>query len=339
MDKIKWGFIGCGRVVQHKSGKAFNEVHNSCVYAIMRRDLNAAKQSAYMFGAPQWYNSVEGILSSDVDAIYIATPPGLHFEQAMACCDAGKPIYIEKPFARNYTEAKAITDAFAEKEIPIFVGHYRRALPRFQFVKDLINNETIGRVTSVQSYLNRMFSRREAQETWLYNPALSGGGKFYDIAAHSLDIIAFLFGNIVEIHGFAANSETECPLEDTVVCSYVTENGILGAASFNCISDKKNDRMFVNGTKGSLEFSIHGQHDVVVLDYTTGKTNSILMPDPEVIEQPMIQTVVDNLLNKGICQCTAMEALPTYWAIDQILDKFYHGRQRQFWKSDGSDKN
>lgn len=332
MNFVKWGFIGCGHVVQKKSGKAFNDAPNSCVHAIMRRNLEEAKQSASMFGANHWYNSVSELAYSDVDAVYIATPPGLHYEQALVCCEAGKPIYIEKPFARNYTEAKRIVDAFNAKALPIFIGHYKRALPKFQYIKEVISKGTIGDVTSVQSYLNRIFSKREADETWLYNPRLSGGGKFFDIAAHSMDIIAFLFGDITEIHGFASNSGTECPLEDTVVFSYKTKNGIFGSANFNCIANVKCDRMFVRATRGTIEFSIHGSNDVIVTRYDTNSKDVVTIDDPENVEYSMIESVVQSLVSGTDGICMGEGTLPTYWAIDEVLDKFYNGRQRDFWK-------
>lgn len=332
MDYVKWGFIGCGRVVQQKSGKAFNDVPNSIIHAIMRRNLDEAKKSAEMFGAKHWYDNIHDIANSDVDAIYIATPPGLHFEQALACCEAGKPVYVEKPLARNYTEAKQIVDAFESKGIPLFIGHYKRALPKFQYIKNAIDKGTIGNITLVRSYLNRIFSQKEADETWLYNPRLSGGGKFYDIAAHSMDIIAFLFGDITEIHGFATNSGTSCPLEDTVAFAYKTKNGILGTANFNCIANTKEDRMFVCGTKGMIEFSIHGTDDVIITQYETKTKEKFVLPDPKNVEYSMVEAVVKALITNQEGLCTTKEALSTYWAIDQVLDSFYHGRQREFWK-------
>lgn len=335
--EIKWGFIGCGNVVQKKSGRAFNEAPDSRVQAIMRRDLSAAKESAEMFGALEYFDKVEDLLASpDVDAVYIATPPGLHYEQAMACCKAKKPVYIEKPFARNYIEAKEITEAFAAKKVPIFVGHYRRALPRFLHIKKLIEGGAIGRVVLVRSYLNRIFSEREAKETWMYNPELSGGGKFYDIAPHSIDILMYLFGEMAEVHGFADDHGTGCPLEDTVAFAYKTENGVLGTASFNCIANKKGDRVFVSGTKGSLEFSVHGKDDVVLRDFVTGEEEVKEIPDPKVIEGPMVKIAVDDLLGRGVCPCRAEEALPTYRVIDGVLEDFYGvygGRGVEFWKN------
>lgn len=331
MEKVKWGFIGCGQVVQKKSGKAFNDVPHSCVHAIMRRNLVSAEESAKMFGAKKWYSSVSEIVNSDVDALYIATPPGLHFEQALACCEAGKPVYIEKPLARNYSEAKAMVEAFKLKNIPLFVGHHKRALPRFVYIKGVLDAGEIGKITSVQSYLNRLFSRKEAKDTWLYNPRLSGGGKFYDIAAHSIDIISFLFGEISEVHGFASNNGTECPLEDTVAFAYKTTKGVLGTANYNCISNKKNDRVYVHGTKGEIEFSVHGENDVIITSYGSGEKRTLTINDPESIEYSMVENVVEALINHGNGICMGEDALPTYWVIDEILDEFYNGRQRNFW--------
>lgn len=330
-EKIKWGFIGCGKVVEKKSGAAFRDVPDSCIHAIMRRDPEKAKQSARQFSAPCWFDHIDGLLASGVDAVYIATPPGLHYEQALKCCDAGKPIYIEKPFARNYTEAKAIVEAFAQKNLPVYVGHYRRALPRFQKIRQLLSQGRIGRVCAVDFYLNRIFSKREAGHSWLYQPALSGGGKFFDIAPHTIDLMIYLFGDMKEIHGFAINHGTDCPLEDHVSFSFLTDQNIIGSAIFNCISNRKDDRMVVTGTKGTIEFSVHGRCDIVINDYDSGDTEILEIPDPGTVEEPMVQTVVDHLLQRGACPCTGEEALPVYRAIDHILEGFYHGRQDDFW--------
>lgn len=330
-EKIKWGFIGCGKVVEKKSGAAFRDVPHSCVHAIMRRDPEQARSSAQKFSAPHWFSRIDDLLASDADAIYIATPPGLHYEQALKCCDYGKPVYIEKPFARNYAEAKAIVHAFAQKNLPVYVGHYRRALPRFQKIYQLLSQGCIGRVCSVDFYLNRIFSKREAEHSWLYHPALSGGGKFFDIAPHTIDLMIYLFGDMKELHGFAINSGTDCPLEDHAAFSFVTVQDIIGTANFNCISDRKDDRMIVTGTKGTMEFSVHGHCDIVINDYSSGNTEVLEIPDPETVEEPMIQTVVEDLLKHGHCPCTGADALPTCQAIDRILEGFYHGRQDDFW--------
>ena len=106
-------------VWQKKSGEAFRSVPNSEIAVIMRRNLEAAKESAEHFGAPVWCDNIEELLSEDIEAVYIATPPGLHYEQAMKCLEAKKAVYLEKPFARNYTEANALTEAFEKAGVPL----------------------------------------------------------------------------------------------------------------------------------------------------------------------------------------------------------------------------
>ena len=227
MEKqIRWGFLGCGNVVRKKSGEAFRAVPHSTISAIMRRDIAAAEEAVRHFGAPIWCDTQEALLQADIDAVYIATPPGLHYQQAMACLRAGKPVYLEKPFARNYTEAAALTDAFRAAGIPLFVGHYRRALPRFLKIRKLLEDGTIGRIQSVDFFLNRVFDPREVQTRGLYNPVLSGGGKFYDIAPHTIDIFQFLFGEIATVSGSAVNLNVGCPLENLVIMDLETELGV-----------------------------------------------------------------------------------------------------------------
>lgn len=100
MEQIKWGLIGCGKVVENKSGPAFNTTNNSSIYAVMRRELTKAKESAEKLGAEKYYDNIDDLLTDDeINAVYIATPPGLHLEQAIKCCKAKKPTYIEKPFS------------------------------------------------------------------------------------------------------------------------------------------------------------------------------------------------------------------------------------------------
>ena len=328
---IRWGFLGCGKVVRTKSGDAFRNVPNSTIEVIRRRNLDAAKESAEYFGAPYWCDRIEELLASEIDAVYIATPPGLHYEQAMACLNAGKAVYLEKPFARNYTEAKQLTEAFEEAGVPLYIGHYRRALPRFLKIREMLKSNIIGDVTDIDFYLNRIFSQKEADNSWLYNPVLSGGGKYYDIAPHTVDIIQFLFGNITEVQGSARNLGVGCPLENVVEMTFVTEKGVNGKARFCCVADEKSDRMHVTGTKGTMEFSVHGKTDVIVKDENGTIIEQFDLPDPKAVEESMVQSVVEDLLGISKCESKAKDVLVTYKIIDEVLNEFYGGRSDDFW--------
>ena len=332
MDKqIRWGFLGCGKVVQKKSGEAFRSVPYSTIHAIMRRDIAAAEAAAHHFGAGFFCATQAELLASDIDAVYIATPPGLHYEQAMACLAAGKPVYLEKPFTRNYTEARTLTEAFQAAGIPLYVGHYRRALPRFLQIRQLLESGIIGDVQSVNFYLNRIFNPEEANRGWLYTPYLSGGGKFFDIAPHTVDIFQFLFGEIRQVSGTAEHRDNGCPLENFVTMDVVTEQNVQGHLLFCCSAAEKSDRMTVTGAAGTMEFSVHGKQDIKVWDADGNLIHDITVLDPVTVEQPMVQTVVEDLLGLGKCLSRAADVLSTYHVIDQVLERYYGGRQDDFW--------
>lgn len=329
--QIRWGFLGCGNVVRKKSGEAFRAVPNSTIAAIMRRDLAAAEEAATHFGAPFFCNTIEELFASDIDAVYIATPPGLHKEQALKCLAAGKPVYLEKPFARNYTEAQELTETFRKAGIPLYVGHYRRALPRFLKIRQLLENGAIGQVQAVDFYLKRIFNPKEATEKWLYNPVLSGGGKFYDIAPHTIDIFQFLFGEIREVSGTAVHRDNDCPLENEVTMDVVTQRNIRGRLAFYCAAEEKADRMIVTGTEGTMEFSVHGKMDIVIRNIQGNPVEKREIRDPVTVEQPMVQSVVEDLLGLSRCESRAEMVLSTYAVIDNVLEHYYGGRQDDFW--------
>ena len=330
-NQIRWGFLGCGKVVQKKSGDAFRAVPHSTIHAIMRRDISAAEAAARHFGADSFCDTQERLLAADIDAVYIATPPGLHYDQAMACLAAGKPVYLEKPFARNYSEARALTQAFQSAGIPLYVGHYRRALPRFLKIRQLLLDGVIGPVRSVDFYLNRVFDPAEASKGWIYTPRLSGGGKFFDIAPHTVDIFQFLFGDIRAVSGSAVNTGTGCPLENLVTMDVLTERNIRGHLRFCCTASEKSDRMTVTGSAGIMEFSVHGKQDIKVWSPEGRLTHDLTIPDPVTVEQPMVQTVVEDLLGLGPCLSHAEDVLSTYRVIDLVLEDYYGGRQDDFW--------
>ncbi len=100
---------------------------------------------------PKFYSDAHDLINdNDINAVYVATPPGSHAEYAIASIKAGKPVYIEKPMAVNYAECVKINEASEKYDVPVFVAYYRRALPGFLKVKELIENGSIGKVHFLQ---------------------------------------------------------------------------------------------------------------------------------------------------------------------------------------------
>ena len=145
MEKIiKWGFIGCGEVTRYKSGPAFQKIENSEVVAVMSRNGDKAKNYAKEHGIAKWYDDAQKLINDpEVNAVYIATPPSSHANYAIMAMQAGKPVYIEKPMAVTYEECCRINRTSEETGVPCFVAYYRRYLPYFLKVKELIETGTL----------------------------------------------------------------------------------------------------------------------------------------------------------------------------------------------------
>ena len=299
----------------------------------MRRDIGKARESAGRLRADTWYDTVEDLLSDQyVDAVYIATPPGLHKEHALAACAARKPTYIEKPFARNLHESQLIAGAFDQAGVPLYVAHYRRALPRFRELRRLIQKGIIGEVQDVTVQLTRRY-QDDAQHPWLFKPEISGGGKFFDIAPHTLDLLVFLFGNFTEVHGIARATDSGAGLEDIVSMCFSTQK-MIGAAVFNMVADSKSDAFTISGSEGHVYASVHG-NDPIRIENTSGE-HSINLDNPAYIQEPMVAEVVRNILGEESSPCFAKDALETYRIIDSVLSSFYGGRDDDFWNRPGT---
>jgi 1,5-anhydro-D-fructose reductase (1,5-anhydro-D-mannitol-forming) len=121
-DKIiKWGFIGCGSVTEHKSGPAFKEIESSEVVAVMSRHKNKAEEYAKKRGIKKWYDDAQALINDpEVNAVYIATPPSSHATYAILSMKSGKPCYIEKPMAQTYEECTSHQSYFRRNGYSVF---------------------------------------------------------------------------------------------------------------------------------------------------------------------------------------------------------------------------
>ncbi|RPJ67792.1 MAG: gfo/Idh/MocA family oxidoreductase, partial [Acidobacteria bacterium] len=182
-DIIRWGIIGCGNVTEVKSGPAFQKANSSALVAVMRRDRAKAADYARRHGVPRFYDNPADLLADpEVDAVYVATPPSSHLPLALQAAAAGKPCLVEKPMAMNHAECDAMVQTFAAKGLPLFVAYYRRALPRFVRVRELLRDGAVGTPTSVHLFHYEPLSAGEKAEGWRFNPEVAGAGLFFDLA-------------------------------------------------------------------------------------------------------------------------------------------------------------
>ena len=326
MKQINWGFIGCGEVTEKKSGPAFNEVEGSQVVAVMSRSENKARGYAERHHVRKWYTDASELIEDpDVNAVYIATPPSSHATFAIMAMRAGKPCYIEKPLAASYNDCIRINRISEQTGVPCFVAYYRRYLPYFQKVKEIIESGTIGNVVNVQvrfSVPPRDLDFQSGKEMpWRLQPDIAGGGYFYDLAPHQIDLLQNLFGVITRAHGYPANRAHLYQAEDTLSACFFFESGIPGSGSWCFVGHEsaKEDCIEVIGEKGSLSFSVFTYQPIEVI--TSEGKNLITVPNPPYVQLPLIKSVIQHLQGIGKCDCTSVSATAVNWVLDRVLWK------------------
>ena len=325
LDKVRWGFIGCGEVTEKKSGPAFSMIHRSEVVAVMSRDAEKAASYARRNNIPRWYTDPQLLIGDeDVNAIYIATPPSSHATFAIMAMKAGKPVYIEKPMAASYEDCSRINRISQETGIPCFVAYYRRYLPYFQKVKSLVEEGHVGNIINIQVQFAqppRSLDHKEGILPWRLQPDIAGGGYFYDLAPHQIDLLQDIFGCILEASGYKSNRGGLYNTEDTISACFQFESGLVGSGSWCFVAHEsvKEDRIVIVGDKGSISFSVYTYEPIIL--HTEEGCKEIVVENPTYVQQPLIQAVVDHLLGKSICTCDGISATPTNWVMDRILNK------------------
>ncbi|HKO16298.1 MAG TPA: Gfo/Idh/MocA family oxidoreductase [Gemmatimonadaceae bacterium] len=321
MRTVRWGIIGCGDVTEVKSGPALQQARNSALVAVMRRTGTLARDYAERHGVPRWYDDADALIHDpEVDAVYIATPPSSHREYTLRSAAAGKPVYVEKPMALGFKECESMIAACRAAGVPLFVAYYRRALPRFLQIRELVQSGAIGDVRFVNVTLHEPPAPNvlaPASLPWRVRPEISGGGLFVDLASHMLDFLDFTLGPIREARGLASNQAHLYPAEDIVSGAFRFESGVQGVGSWCFCSFEKQDRTEIIGSRGRITY-VTFDSSPIVLETALGR-RELAIANPPHIQQPLIQLVVDELNGCGTSPSTGESAARTSRVMDQLL--------------------
>ena len=325
MKEVHWGIIGCGDVTERKSGPAFNKVDGSSLVAVMRRDAGKAKDYAARHSVPKWYaDAGELIRDPGVNAVYIATPPSSHAEYAIRAMEAGKAVYLEKPMASNWQDCVRMNEVSRRTGIPLYVAYYRRALPYFSQVRELIQSAILGDLLYAQLVLHvppRKEDLDPAHLPWRLDADIAGGGYFYDMACHQLDLMVWFFGKARAILGRSFNRAGLYDVEDVVFASFEFESGmaVTGSWCFVAQESQSTDTIRIYGSKGLLECSTF-RFTPILVDTAEGRS-TWLPPNPENIQFCFIRDMVEELRGLRPHHCNGEEAALTNCMMDRILGK------------------
>ncbi len=288
----------------------------------MRRNGDLAADYARRNNVPRWYDDADKLINDpEVDAVYVATPPDSHRDYVVRVAQAGKPVYVEKPMARTALECEDMISACDEAEVDLFVAYYRRAMPRFVTVKQLLSSGRIGQLRSVSIRNERPAPVGESDdEGWRVDPLISGGGHFVDLGSHTLDLLDWLLGPVTHAAGIATNRGARYSAEDLVTGVFSFRSGVEGVGVWNYDSFQHKDQVEIIGTAGALRFSCFADEPLQL--QTTRGVEQIKAPYPDTVQLPLIQAVVNALTGHGASPSNGQSAVRTARVIDALLSGY-----------------
>ena len=226
---LGFGIVGAGMISRFHA-RALAEVRGGKLVACADSAAGRAEALAKEFACKP-YESVEAMLADDaVDAVAIATPSGAHMEPAVAAAKAGKHVIVEKPLDITLKRCDKIIEACEKAGVKLSSIFPSRFHDSARLMKQAVEAERFGRLTLGDAYV-KWYRTQQYYDSgaWRGTWALDGGGALMNQAVHTVDLLAWFMGPVVEVQAYAATLAHErIEVEDVCTATLRFENGALG---------------------------------------------------------------------------------------------------------------
>lgn len=312
--------IGAGDVTEVKNGPGLYQNANCELKAITNRTYEKALDWSARHNGCIVYKTVDELLADpDIQIVYIATTPDVHKEQAIAVANAGKHVYIEKPLFPSYEDALEVMEACQRNGVRAYVAHYRRGIGKFLKAKALIEGGAIGAPLSARIMLT---CTADTVNGWRANPAVSGGGHFFEADIHVLDVVDMILGPYESFDVNVIPMPENPELEGAVSVNFKWQNGMVGSGMWCYSADMDYDTVEIYGTKGCLQFTALDIGGPMTLRLN-GMPTDVSFKVPENVGAPHEQLIALDILNDehNPNLCTLEAAMRTLKVTCAAMDK------------------
>jgi len=251
--KIRFALVGCGRISSNHFDAIDKHPERAELVGVCDIDPEALCRAETRTGAPG-FSSLEALLAgTDADVVVLATPSGLHAEEAVQVAAAGRHVMTEKPMATRWQDGKRMVHACDQAGVHLFVVKQNRRNATLQLVKRTIEKGRFGRIYMVN--INVFWTRPQSyydsaawRGTWEFD-----GGAFMNQASHYVDLLDWLIGPVESVQAYTATLERNIQVEDTGVVSIRWRTGALGSMNVTMLTYPKNfeGSITIIGEKGT----------------------------------------------------------------------------------------
>jgi 1,5-anhydro-D-fructose reductase (1,5-anhydro-D-mannitol-forming) len=196
------------------------------------------------------------------------------------------------------------------------VAYYRRAYPKVQRAKQLLEAGAIGKPVLAELTCHGWFDGKEYDGAdhnryWLIDPATAGGGPLYDIASHRIDVLNYFFGQPQRVSAQMSNAVHHYAVEDNATVMIEYQGGVRGIVDVRWNSKIKRDECRIRGTDGEMEMSPLNGPELV---YPGGQEN---LPVHANVHFPLIENFVDAVEGKAELLASGSNSYWTDWVTER----------------------
>ena len=238
--KLRLALVGCGRIARSHIDALRQHADRAEWVAVCDTQPDALARAVADTGAPGFASLDDLLQGSDPDLVVLATPSGLHPQQAIRVARAGRHVLSEKPMATKWDEGVAMVQACRDAGVKLFVVKQNRLNATLQLVKRAVDQGRFGRLAMVN--VNVFWTRPQAYydaAPWRGRWDMDGGA-FMNQASHYVDMVDWLVGPVDNVHAYTATLARNIEAEDTGVMSLRLRSGALASINVTMLTHNKN---------------------------------------------------------------------------------------------------
>jgi len=195
-EGLRVGVVGTG-TLGTGLGRALDETTTGSVVAIADVDAGIGERAGKRLDVPEAarYEVYEQMLDAadlDLDAVFIATPHALHYEQVVAAMKRDLHVLCEKPLTVDLEEARDLVERDEARDEVLMVGYQRHIEGPYVAAREAVQDWD-GHPKFVTAEITQNWISSQ-QNAWRSNPELSGGGQLYDTGSHIIDVVLWVTG-------------------------------------------------------------------------------------------------------------------------------------------------
>lgn len=318
MTTLNFGLIGYGNLADKRVAAALKDAPGSSLPAVWGRCPEKTREFAARHEIGTACESLDELLDTDIDAVYVCTPPDSHAEYGLAALARGKHVLVEKPMAPSVDECERMIEAARHNGVTLGVAYYRRAFPKMQRIKELIDEGVLGTPTWVNIAMHGWYAPDATDpQSWRVQKSHNGGGAVADIGVHRLDLLDYWLGPSEVLFSNAQHLVQDYDVEDGTSAVLQLANGAPVHTYFAWNSKTWIDRFEIAGSEGKiLAEPLDGPNLTVIRGR---EREELLIEAPANAHLPCVENFVNAVLAGHAPLCDGAAGLRTNLLLQHIV--------------------